>query len=464
VLTNGTGLTLNFAELVNQVGINTNSPDYTLDVNGTLNSVGVLTVQSDAIVINDDKTDNNVSINFGRVAPSNNAEIRWNATSDSFEWSSGDGVFYDFINADLTAPFYNGQLLSYRNGEWVNDNTVITTDANERTAFSYRPLSPSAGFNSIINVRKDYSNAAPGTTGAGTYANGAGSAITYSVSSDSQGANTYATVIGTYSSTNPAIELRTSINNGTSFGNVATFDSTIIDLAGGTLTLNSENTGVGTDASIVANRGSSGVDASFGWVEASSSWISNYNLIADQVLGTNAGLITFNNDDGAAADAFLTVKRGASADVSIKWNETTDRWQDTTDGTTYLNLPNQNLDPTDDVSFASVSIDNYAKIDTQNITTTAITPVTIASTTLNVLKAIIRVRDNATGNVHVLEALAALAGNVSPYALLTTYAEMYSNAALATFTASYSAGTLSILATPASTNNTSFSVVNISLV
>lgn len=45
-LTNGTGLTLVFADLVNQVGINTNSPDYTLDVNGTTNTVGQLSLPS----------------------------------------------------------------------------------------------------------------------------------------------------------------------------------------------------------------------------------------------------------------------------------------------------------------------------------------------------------------------------------------------------------------------------------
>jgi len=467
-LTNGTGLTLNFAELVNQVGINTGSPNYTLDVNGTVNSVGVLTVQSDAITINDDKTDNNVSINFGRVAPSNNATIRWNATSDDFEWSSGDGVWHDFIDATLTAPFYNGQLLSYRNGEWVNDNRVDVTDSGERNVFNYRPLSPSASFNTSLYLRKDYSNAAIGTPGVGTYADGAGSALSFQVVSDTQAppggsagsANQFATIAGIYSSTNPAIELRTSINNGTSSPAIATFDSTIIDLAGSTLTLNSENTGAATDATIVANRGSTGVDATFGWYEAGSTWISNFNLIADGVLGTNGGVINFNNDDGTAADAFLTVKRGASADVSIKWNETTDRWQDTTDGTTYYNLPNQNLDTTDDANFSSVAVDGVSTYNSQTTTTTALTTTAISTTTRKTQKVIITITDNITTEMHVLEALAFMKGTT---AYLTTYAEMYTSAALATFTADVSAGSVRILATPVSTNSTTFKVARISV-
>tara|TARA_R110002126_G_scaffold243517_4_gene386945 strand:- start:3093 stop:6212 length:3120 start_codon:yes stop_codon:yes gene_type:complete len=468
VLTNGTGLTLNFAELTNQVGINTNNPGYTLDVNGTLNSVGNVTVQSDEITINDDKTNTNVNLNFGRATPDNNALIRWNATSDSFEWSSGNGVFYDFINADLTAPFYNGQLLSYRNGEWVNDNRVDTTDANERNVFNYRPLSPPAGFNTSLYVRKDYSNAAIGTPGVGTYANGAGTAISFQVVSDTQAppggavgaANQFATIAGIYSSTNPSFEFRTSINNGTASPPIATFSSTIIDFAGGTLTLNSENTGAATDATIVANRGSSGTDAIFAWVEASSSWISNYNLIADQTLGTNAGLITFNNDDGVAADAFLTVKRGVSADVSIKWDEATDRWQDTTDGTNYLNLPNQNLDTTDDVNFNSVAVDGVSTYNSQTTTTTALTTTAISTTTRTTQKVVITITDNVTTEMHVLEALAFMKGTS---AYLTTYGEMYTSAALATFTADVSAGSVRILATPASTNSTTFKVARISV-
>ena len=50
--------------------------------------------------------------------------------------------------------------------------------------------------------------------------------------------------------------------------------------------------------------------------------------------------ITLNaNVSGSPAlDASVIVNRGTSADVSIKWNETADKWQFTNDGTTYFDI------------------------------------------------------------------------------------------------------------------------------
>ena len=200
-------------------------------------SFGDITTAGDLITINSDKTDTDVYLNFGRVAPGNNAAIRWNFTSDSFEWSADSTTWYNFINATLTPTFYNGQILTYLNGEWINDNKVTTTDANERNIFAYRPLTPPAGPNSSLFLRKDYSDAAPGTAGVGTYADGAGVSLSFSVVSDTQAppsgsagqANTYATVTGVYSSTVPTVSLRTSIDNATftSVGDFTTANASI---------------------------------------------------------------------------------------------------------------------------------------------------------------------------------------------------------------------------------------------
>jgi hypothetical protein len=173
--------------------------------------------------------------------------------------------------------------------------------------------------------------------------------------------------------------------------------------------------------------------------------------------------LVLNNNDTAGGNVELVAYRGTGgADSrSIRWDETTDRWQTTTNGSTFLNIPNQNLDTTSDVSFGNVSIDGISTINTQTTTNySSLTPVSISDTTRASQKAIIRIKDNVSGEIHVLEALAFYKGTT---AYLTTYAEMYSSAALATFTASISAGTLSILATPASTNSTTFTVVRTSL-
>lgn len=189
------------------------------------------------------------------------------------------------------------------------------------------------------------------------------------------------------------------------------------------------------------------------------------NIVAlGTVLATNGNLIQFNNEATApAGDCFLRVASGVSAGVSsdIKWNDTTKRWQSTVDGSTYLNLPNQNLDTTDDVAFSQVTLDSTATYNTQTTVTSSTTPgQQISSTLRTTQKVVITITDNVTGHMHVLEALAF---QHSGTAYLTTYGEMYTNAALATFTADVNAGNIRILATPASGNLTTFKVARVSV-
>ena len=136
------------------------------------------------------------------------------------------------------------------------------------------------------------------------------------------------------------------------------------DLAinGTSLTLDANNAGAGADLSIIANRGSSGTDATLTWNEGTGFWVFNKDLFGEgqivggTTLGLNGNEIFFNNEDGSpAADAFITVKRPSLADPQIKWNETTDRWQTTVDSSTYINIPDQNLETTSDVAFGSVN-------------------------------------------------------------------------------------------------------------
>ena len=55
-------------------------------------------------------------------------------------------------------------------------------------------------------------------------------------------------------------------------------------------------------------------------------------LVQDQYIVLNSG------QTSGVLDAFVKVERGAT-DVALKWNETTDRWQFTNDGSTYYNIP-----------------------------------------------------------------------------------------------------------------------------
>jgi hypothetical protein len=112
------------------------------------------------------------------------------------------------------------------------------------------------------------------------------------------------------------------------------------------------------------------------------------------------------------------------------------------------------------VNASAVVIDGLAGINTNTTTTTSTSTVMIAQTTREVLKVIVFVKDNVTGQSHTVVTL-LLRNNTS--ALLTTYAELYTAASLVSFTADVSAGFLRLLATPASTNNTTIDIVGVGL-
>ena len=62
--------------------------------------------------------------------------------------------------------------------------------------------------------------------------------------------------------------------------------------------------------------------------------------IESNTLSVGDNIIVLNNDETAAPtqNAGIEVERGTSANVSLRWNETSDKWQTTVDGTNYSNL------------------------------------------------------------------------------------------------------------------------------
>jgi hypothetical protein len=121
-------------------------------------------------------------------------------------------------------------------------------------------------------------------------------------------------------------------------------------LAGSTVVLKNGFTGApNTDAGFLVERGNE-TDAYWKWIENGDYWNTNHSIIANGeivavgVLATNGHLIIFNNDNTTPAGtdhALLRVKRGGngSTDVFFRWNETTDRWDFTNNGSTYTNIP-----------------------------------------------------------------------------------------------------------------------------
>jgi hypothetical protein len=74
-------------------------------------------------------------------------------------------------------------------------------------------------------------------------------------------------------------------------------------------------------------------------------------------------LMILNSDVSGSPteDAGLQVNRGSSADVFLKYNETTDRWQFTNDGSTYLNLVTSSSDVSEGTNlyYTNARVDAY---------------------------------------------------------------------------------------------------------
>jgi hypothetical protein len=77
-------------------------------------------------------------------------------------------------------------------------------------------------------------------------------------------------------------------------------------------------------------------------------------LVSDNIFVLNSDL------DGATAptqDAGMEINRGSSANVSVLWNETSEKWTFTNDGSTYLNIASNT-----DVETATTSANSYAGV------------------------------------------------------------------------------------------------------
>lgn len=95
------------------------------------------------------------------------------------------------------------------------------------------------------------------------------------------------------------------------------------------------------------------------------------DLVAEGELRTHDNQITFKSAvTGAPSENVdIIVERGTSADTRIRWNESTDRWTFTNDGTNYTNL----LVSTDSPTFAGATLGNVTVgvADDNTITTTS---------------------------------------------------------------------------------------------
>ena len=192
---------------------------------------------------------------------------------------------------------------------------------------------------------------------------------------------------------------------------------------------------------------------------------------AGQFLKTDgAGTVTFSTIPtiNALNDIANVTITSASAGEFLKW-----------DGAAWINdsIPTINtLNDISNVTITSASTGEFLQwdgsawvnavveaFDVQTQTTTAVTQVTVASynaTTYDGIKVVITAHDSAATERSITELLITHDGTT---AVATEYAQVNTATALATFDVDISGGNVRILATPASTNSTAFTVKAITL-
>ena len=192
---------------------------------------------------------------------------------------------------------------------------------------------------------------------------------------------------------------------------------------------------------------------------------------AGQFLKTDgAGTVTFSTIPtiNALNDIANVTITSASAGEFLKWN-----------GSAWINdsIPTINtLNDISNVTITSASTGEFLQwdgsawvnavveaFDVQTQTTTAVTQVTVASynaTTYDGIKVVITAHDSAATERSITELLITHDGTT---AVATEYAQVNTATALATYDVDISGGNIRILATPASTNSTAFTVKAITL-
>jgi len=201
---------------------------------------------------------------------------------------------------------------------------------------------------------------------------------------------------------------------------------------------------------------------------------SGYTDIIQPAVGANIQYVlpaaqgavsTVLTNDGSGNLSWALPGGGGSTFGNITVGVVTDNTISTTTGDLVLASASGTIDATTSYMFVDTVSANQidigfptavSTINDQTTTTTSVTPVSISSTTRSGMKVLISIVDNVSNARHIVEALLLKQGST---AYITTYAEMYSSAALATFSADISAGNLRLLATPASANSTTFTVI-----
>jgi hypothetical protein len=325
-----------------------------LTVSGTTTTINTATldVADNIITLNSDVTGTptenaGVSVNRG---VSSAVAIRWNETNDEWEFTN-DGANYQVIAVDTgdltnTAGFITRTGIS-AGGDLSYDNSTGIMSFTERTDATIRGLISASGDLSYDNATgvMSFSERSDATIRGLISASGdlsydsATGVISYTERTD-------ATIRGLLSGTGDI-----TYDSGTgqiSFNNTSGFITSANITETDTLHSVTSRNATTTNNIAVNDMTVNGNLIVSGTTTTVNSTTIN---LADNIITLNSDFTTGTPTENAG----IEVLRGGSSTVAIRWNETSDKWQYTNDGSSYNNFPVNLSDLNNDLSFLALT-------------------------------------------------------------------------------------------------------------
>ena len=248
-------------------------------------------------------------------------------------------------NAATATALETGRIIAL-SGD-VSGSVTFDGTASVNISTTIQPNSVALG----TDTTGDYVASVSASTGISVDGSGEGAAVTITNTDKGSDQNIFKTIISdsgnvTAASNSASVTVSggTGISTAISGSTLTVTNDGVVDITGtanevevsasvGSITIGlPDDVIVGQDLTVTRNAVVNG-DLT---VNGTTTYINTQDLnVKDNIVTLNYGLAA---SVAPTLDAGIEVARGASATVGVHWNETTDKWQATTDGTTYKNI------------------------------------------------------------------------------------------------------------------------------